>query len=335
MPIDSTRISTNQILRTIFHSQHSTTAVSQAPGSTRMASRGASVPEIASKKSVSSEQGPSNPDIQPAEHSPQPDGSKSNSTAENSTVDANQRAGTQKYYSRNERKGRHTTVEYGDPETWSERRQRVGRGVWRMFSTRFWEDISALLAVIFSVACIVLTVDAIFWLLPYSQPGWENSPRDFRGMLALCVVGCTLFFIGTLLGFVEAVNVNRRKCLAWELRDDPENPNLQREDRKQWVPTGSCSHLHNYDMAIGYPASWSQRLAARFGKAANEHPRDVSPGVKWIFFPKGSELKHHLWYDFGFLSAVLLMFSSGTYVSTETLPRDPMHTARHWLMHPI
>lgn len=146
------------------------------------------------------------------------------------------------------------------------------RGIWRMLTVFTIHDVSYLLAVTFSAACLILVVTAILSFLPYANSSFPSSTVLYRIEAVLSAFGATAFFVGSLFAFSEAVNVNRKGCFGWRLQRISNNleglggdDGTKGADITLLVPDGSCSHHHDsYKVVAGHPQSWSQvSLAAQ------------------------------------------------------------------------
>ncbi|GAB7366034.1 hypothetical protein MBLNU230_g7603t1 [Neophaeotheca triangularis] len=231
--------------------------------------------------------------------------------------------------SRNNRKGRHALVivenderanPYSTPPT-SRGPRPFLRGIWRMLTIFTIHDVSYVLAVVFTLACAIFTVNGVLSLLPYTSPDdvSESMPLYYvQG--ALSALGSSLFFFGSLTGFSEAVNTNRKGCFGWKLQHitkaqpDTMDTSVEDADVTLLVPDGSCSHHHDsYRVVAGHPQSWHREIDER--KASSARPWDPTAKTKhpWIWLPSLKEVRTHLRYDFGFVIATTLACSSLLY----------------------
>lgn len=232
-----------------------------------------------------------------------------------------------KWTSRNNRKGRHALIiyendehanPYSTPPT-SRGYRPVLKGIWRMLTVFTIHDISYLLAVAFTIACTILVINAILTMLPYTNPDQVSATMPLYYVQSLLgAIGSSLFFVGSLTSFSEAVNTNRRGCFGWKLQrvTQPDTMDTSVEDAgvTLLVPDGRCRHHHDsYRIVAGHPESWQREVTER--KASSSRPEDPHAKTKhpWIWLPSLDEVRSHLRYDYGFVTAFTLACSSFLY----------------------
>lgn len=112
------------------------------------------------------------------------------------------------------------------------------RGIWRMFSTCPYWDVSYLVAVVFTLGSVIWCINAFFVWLPLQDPSTEFSGEiEAGGWTAF--VGATIFEFGSVLLMIEAINENRADCFGWELEHVLEEKGLLR-----LKPSSNCKHHH-------------------------------------------------------------------------------------------
>jgi hypothetical protein len=131
--------------------------------------------------------------------------------------------------------GRHAIVvtpaaqkgKYLTPQSTSTAKETL-KGIWRMFSTYPYWDVSYLVAVIFTLGSVVWCINAFFVWLPLQNPSTEfpGEIADAGGITAF--IGATIFEIGSVLLMIEAVNENRADCFGWALEEVLEENGLVR-----------------------------------------------------------------------------------------------------------
>ena len=102
------------------------------------------------------------------------------------------------------------------------------KGIWRMFSTYPYWDVSYLVAIIFTLGSVVWCINAFFVWLPLQDPSTEfpGEIADAGGITAF--IGATIFEFGSILLMIEAVNENRTDCFGWALEEVLEENGLVR-----------------------------------------------------------------------------------------------------------
>jgi hypothetical protein len=112
------------------------------------------------------------------------------------------------------------------------------KGIWRMFSTYPYWDVSYLVAVIFTLGSVVWCVNAFFVWLPLQVPSSEfnGEIEDAGGITAF--IGATIFEIGSVFLMIEAVNENRADCFGWAVEEALEEKGIMR------LKPDGCVHHH-------------------------------------------------------------------------------------------
>ncbi|PMD44161.1 integral membrane protein [Hyaloscypha variabilis F] len=206
------------------------------------------------------------------------------------------------YRSRDNRKGRHAIVvtpaaqkgKYLTPQSTSTAKETL-KGIWRMFSTYPYWDVSYLVAVIFTLGSVVWCINAFFVWLPLQNPSTEfpGEIADAGGITAF--IGATIFEIGSVLLMIEAVNENRADCFGWALEEVLEENGLVR------LKPDGCTHHHKN----------KKNFVGKGPAVEGKPPLDVNmvrdqPGSKsasaWTWFPTWHELTTHYFKEVGFLA---------------------------------
>ena len=93
------------------------------------------------------------------------------------------------------------------------------KGIWRMFSTYPYWDVSYLVAVIFTLGSVVWCINAFFVWLPLQDPSTEFPGEIANAGGITAFIGATIFELGSILLMIEAVNENRADCFGWALEE--------------------------------------------------------------------------------------------------------------------
>lgn len=91
------------------------------------------------------------------------------------------------------------------------------KGIWRMFSTYPYWDVSYLVAIIFTLGSVVWCINAFFVWLPLQDPSTEFPGEIANAGGITAFIGATIFEFGSILLMIEAVNENRADCFGWAL----------------------------------------------------------------------------------------------------------------------
>jgi hypothetical protein len=160
----------------------------------------------------------------------------------------------------------------------------VLKGIGRMFTVFPYWDVSWLIAVLFTVGCLIFMLCGFFFWLPIAFPSTEFPNEGVVGGVT-AFIGGTLFQIGAILLVFEAVNENNTGCFGWALErivtgeaHEHQHTNVIREDQ--------CQHPHQ-------ASKWPLQPA----------PKD---GRNWKWFPSWKELTTHYIYEIGFLASMAM-----------------------------
>jgi hypothetical protein len=115
----------------------------------------------------------------------------------------------------------------------------TAKGIWRMFVTYPYWDVSYLVAVIFTLGSVVWCINAFFVWLPLQDPSTEFPGEIATAGGITAFLGATIFEIGSVLLMIEAVNENRSDCFGWALEEALEENGLIRVR-----PENKCKHHH-------------------------------------------------------------------------------------------
>jgi hypothetical protein len=113
------------------------------------------------------------------------------------------------------------------------------KGIWRMFSTYPYWDVSYLVAIIFTLGSVVWCINAIFVWVPLQVPSSEFPGEIANGGGITAFIGATIFEIGSVLLMIEAVNENRADCFGWAVEEVLEERGMMR-----LRPSHECAHHH-------------------------------------------------------------------------------------------
>ena len=122
------------------------------------------------------------------------------------------------------------------------------KGIWRMFTTYPYWDVSYLVAVIFTFGSAVWCINAFFVWLPLQDPSTEFPGEITMAGGITAFLGATIFEVGSIFLMIEAVNENRSDCFGWALEEALEEEGLIRVR-----PAHTCKHHHrNKHSLLGY-----------------------------------------------------------------------------------
>lgn len=201
--------------------------------------------------------------------------------------------------SRDNRKGRHPLgVDQSHPDSTATFRA-VGRGLLRMCTEFPYWDVSYLIAVFFSLGCLLFVISGLFYWLPSASPSSEFSTETMAGDI-LSFVGATLFQIGAILLVFEACNESRTGCFGWALHRAFEgDPGASAGRLIARADIHSCQHHHQRRRRSNL---------AKHGQAVVQ--QTPAPERQWTWFPTWRELTSHYFHEIGFLASFIMFIGA-------------------------
>ena len=176
----------------------------------------------------------------------------------------------------------------------------------------YW-DVSWLVAVFFTIGCLIFIACGLFSWLPLVAPS-----SKFRGETiasdVTAFVGATLFQIGAVLLVFEACNENQTGCFGWALY----------EAFHHNADSGSSSDLESNIVSSTQPGDKVMVAHEDVHKCKHHHQRvrlgeplrRPQPGRRWSWWPSWEEFRTHYVHEIGFLgSAAMAVGATIFYIS--------------------
>jgi len=217
--------------------------------------------------------------------------------------------GTQiRWRSRDNRKGRHALLidrkEQKGGADYTATLRAVLRGLRRMATECPYWDVSYLVAVSFTVGCLLFIACGLFYWLPLvdSRYKFPGESTIVGGVLAF--VGATLFQIGAVLLVFEACNEDKAGCFGWALHQALH----EMESNEHGIPHGGMV------LAREDPVGCHHHHQRRRGEKSSAN--GSSSKMRWRWWPSWYEFKTHYVCEIGFVaSASLSLGATIFYVS--------------------
>lgn len=169
-----------------------------------------------------------------------------------------------------------------------------------MFTTCPYWDISYLVAVLFTVGCLIFIACGLLAWIPLEHPSLASQTlTDWSGWTAF--VGATLFQIGALLLVLEAWNEERTGCFGWAVRRAVDG----REGLIVKPDVRSCRHHHQ---------KWN-RKAQKEGEEKHA----------WQWYPSWHDLRTHYLHEIGFLASIILALGATVFYVSGILAMPPAY----------
>ncbi|RFU29900.1 hypothetical protein B7463_g6452, partial [Scytalidium lignicola] len=182
------------------------------------------------------------------------------------------------------------------------------KGILRMFTNYPWYDVSYLVAVTFTWGSAVWIINAFFVWLPLEDPGTEFTNEIETGGGVTAFIGATIFFFGSVLFMVEAVNENRTACFGWAVEEALEESGLMLVK----IDSQSCTHHHkNRHNLVGKAREIINKSLLDADSAARDTEQHISKDARsWTWWPTWYELKTHYFREIGFLACLAQMIGA-------------------------
>ncbi|KAK5680291.1 hypothetical protein LTS10_007218 [Elasticomyces elasticus] len=166
-------------------------------------------------------------------------------------------------------------------------------------------DISWLVAYVFTWGSIIWVINAMFALLPLTNPASAFPGETLFGGGITAFIGATIFEFGSVLLMLEAINENRTGCFGWALEQVYEERFEQGTPR---ISPADCYHHH---------ANKGNLLGKAMSATTNEKtaPTDGTPpgDRSWVWWPSWHEFTTHYIHDLGFLACSAQMFGASVF----------------------
>ena len=203
-------------------------------------------------------------------------------------------------------------------------------GILALFTKFPYWDISWCIAIVYVVGSIVWVGNGFTVLLP--QIGGGLSEDMQRATTWTGVAGASLFFVGSYLLFLEAVNANKSGCFGWAVECT-----LMGVRREAEIHPGDCEHHYhardkhchvqqdetyedNPENSAYSEYVSNSRIATRvYGRpppTSQDHliPKahyeaDHCHTINWLWWPSWYELRTHFLHELGFIACSLQLFS--------------------------
>jgi len=160
---------------------------------------------------------------------------------------------------------------------------------------------------------LLLTDQSFVWL-PLEKPSTEFSTEVLQGGGVTAFIGATIFEIGSVFLFIEAVNENREGCFGWAIEQMLEGP------QKQWrlIPDeNACRHHHRNRGNLVGKHSESREVDHSSSHAATdlEGPstspsKETEQSKSWTWIPGWYDFRTHYIRELGFLACSAQLFAA-------------------------
>lgn len=231
--------------------------------------------------------------------------------------------------SRDNRKGRHAlALRLGDDG----RKQQYGtlkptnsfsatlQGIWDLFTKFPYWDLSWCIAIVYTFGSIIWVANGVVSVL---QTTSQDPPQALQlANTWVAFAGASIFFIGSYLLFLEAVNANRGGCFGWAVERIVAGGRSSAQ-----VKPGDCGHhyheQHKHPQAAevhddNQSDNGTQNNLAQ--RNSHEDPNHLS--YDWVWWPTWRDLRTRLFHELGFIACSIQLVSGSVFflVRFTTLP---------------
>ena len=176
--------------------------------------------------------------------------------------------------------------------------QAVLHGIGRMFTVFPYWDISWLIAVFFTVGCLVFIACGLFYWLPIAYPRTQFTNEGTIAGGVTAFIGATLFQIGAVLLLFEACNENATGCFGWALKSVFTGKEGDGTEKVVQNHPEQCQHHHQNGMS---------------------DYMHTNPQRSWKWWPTWKELTTHYIYEIGFLASASMSIGATIFYITGIL----------------
>lgn len=196
-----------------------------------------------------------------------------------------------------------------------------------IFSLFTIRDVNYLVAVVFTIGCGVLVVNACLSFVPFisTQVKLPISILYLEGILS--VMTCGLFLTGSVFHFLEVVNANRGGCFGWKLKQSSYSESTEsivekgahihttpdeQFDYPQMSQANPCGRLR----APTLPSNVEVTVEEKFDNMTINDEYTTTEKATWRFFPTVYELQTYYLHEIGFVATMIFLSCSVLYFST-------------------
>ncbi|KAH8732492.1 hypothetical protein GQ44DRAFT_697717 [Phaeosphaeriaceae sp. PMI808] len=202
-----------------------------------------------------------------------------------------------KWTSRNNRKGRHAIVVHAadtKPPTLlpTSSPLHIARSIWRMLTYYPIWDISFDVAYMFTIGSVIWVINAFFVWLPLVRPDTVFSNEELYGGGITAFIGATVFEIGSILLWLEAINENKAGCFGWAVEQAFAYEEQGEQEQGILRPSyAHCTHHHSNKRSL-----IRSEEPTKDGRDANAR--------SWVWWPSTKTLRTDYIHSLGFLASL-------------------------------
>lgn len=227
--------------------------------------------------------------------------------------------------SRDNRKGRHAlALRLGDDG----RKQSYGtlkptnspsatlRGIYAIFTNFPYWDLSWIIAAVYTFGSFVWVANGSVSLVTSGQKAPAEGLTLANTWIAFA--GASIFYLGSYLLFLEAVNANRSGCFGWAVKRNVTDGRSEAQ-----VKPGDCEHhcheQHRHpeqDHIHGDSHHESQIRHGHAGDMGHTETAEETNGdssYEWVWWPTWRDLRTRLFYELGFIASAIQLASGSLF----------------------
>jgi hypothetical protein len=189
-----------------------------------------------------------------------------------------------------------------------------------MFTKFPYWDLSWCVAMVYTMGSMVWIANGFTSVLQTSTQDPPNGLKLANTWIAFA--GASIFFLGSYLLFLEAVNANRGGCFGWAVEHIVKGGQLSAQ-----VAPGDCEHHYHEQHKHPYvdevhmdDRSEVGNGDSRTGENSREETEQLS--YDWVWWPTWRDLRTRLFHELGFIACAIQLVSGSIFflVRFTTLP---------------
>ena len=175
-------------------------------------------------------------------------------------------------------------------------------------------NVNYLVAIVFTIGCTTLVVNAFLAFLPFVDARFELPYKIIYVEAILTFIVCFLFLIGSFLAYLETMNADSTTCFPRRLEHLPSGIPTDWGDERGNATTA----IPNYTQHQGSNKTFTDHSKDWDASSASEKGNEVTTATiketrSWKLFPAARELRTRYLHDIDFLSCAISLCSSFLY----------------------
>lgn len=191
-------------------------------------------------------------------------------------------------------------------------------------------------AVVFVVACVILSGNAVLSFWPNIVPGFQPPPVVLYIEGTLSVLSCTLFLLGGVFAFIEIIRVRQGERLSSVVVQNYGTAIIEDDISDEEEKVEEKTRRESIRIAVTEVLERTTSLARTISLTANE-PDNYPSSVKWHALPTFHELRTQYFTKLEFVASLVSVTSSFVFTVSAVLALISIfrtNTIATWIRYP-